>query len=315
MLLPLPGPPVEPVDLGVGVGLIVAVIAAAVAVPWDRVRPMWQTVPALTALVAVALLRDASGGASGGLAVLLLLPVVWMALYGDRTRLAIVISGVAVAIVVPLVVVGAPKYPAGGWRSAVLFVALSAVAGNSVQRLVDRSRRDAARLRDRDRERERLLARVEVLAVTDALTGLANRRAWDQRLELLAPDMPARVSLAMLDLDGFKALNDARGHMVGDQALRASAAAWRSVLRPEDLLARLGGDEFGLLLPDCALQDARDVVERMRAATLGGITCSAGVAEWDGHEAIADLVARADALLYGAKRSGGNVTSAAGVLT
>jgi diguanylate cyclase (GGDEF)-like protein len=110
------------------------------------------------------------------------------------------------------------------------------------------------------------------------------------------------VSIAVLDLDGFKALNDTHGHAAGDRCLKDCVAAWSAQLRPADLLARLGGDEFAILLPGCELADAQAVAARVRAAT-PGIGCSVGVAEWDGAESSQALHRRADRMLYAAKRA------------
>ena len=115
----------------------------------------------------------------------------------------------------------------------------------------------------------------------------------------------------MLDLDRFKDYNDERGHQAGDQLLTQAATAWHAVLRPYDVLARYGCEEFSLLLPDVDLDDAVALVERLRAATPEGESCSAGVAAWDGEEDAEALVGRADAALYEAKRSGRDRVSVA----
>ncbi len=307
-LVPLPGAPLESNDWVIGGLLVLAVWLSIVLAPWDRIPPRVQLVPLVGSLVAVALLRDATGGAGGGLGVLVLLPVVWVALYGDRLQLGVVGLGTALVWAYPLLIVGAPKYPATGWRGAALYVALSWMIGASVQRLVTRRRADAAALRERDLERERLLSRLAALAATDDLTGLANRRAWEERLGALA-DGDTPFALALFDLDGFKRLNDERGHRVGDQALKSTAAAWEVLLEPGDLLARLGGDEFGLLAPGRSPERALALVEALLAASAGIVGCSAGVAVWRG-EPPDDLQARADGLLYAAKRAGGGRTRA-----
>ena len=106
------------------------------------------------------------------------------------------------------------------------------------------------------------------------------------------------------DVDFFKNVNDERGHQAGDRLLKSAAAAWRTTLRPADVLARPGGDEFSLLLPDCDLDRARVVLERLRSATPGDATCSIGVAEWERGEPAEELARRADEALYGAKDAG-----------
>ena len=154
-------------------------------------------------------------------------------------------------------------------------------------------------------ERSDLLARLADLAATDPLTGLPNRRIFDVELEqALAAHDGSGVCVAMLDFDHFKAFNDVHGHQAGDRLLKEAAAAWRTHLRPGDLLARWGGEEFALLLPSCDVDGARAVVERLRAALPSGQTCSAGIAQWDGRETASGLVHRADTVLYRAKRDG-----------
>ena len=152
-----------------------------------------------------------------------------------------------------------------------------------------------------------LLGQLEHMARTDALTGLPNRRHWEQQLprELSRAWRDQHpICVAMLDLDHFKAYNDRRGHQAGDGLLREAAVAWRTALRPYDILARYGGEEFAVILPGCDVADAVVLVERLRAFTPEGESCSAGIAEWDGEEQPDALVGRADAALYEAKRAG-----------
>lgn len=148
------------------------------------------------------------------------------------------------------------------------------------------------------------------LARTDPLTGLANRRLWDERLALelsRAERYGGPLCVAAIDLDRFKPYNDTFGHQAGDTLLREATGAWRGVLRGSDLLSRLGGDEFAVLLPDCDLDCARGIVERLQGATPGGgdgVGTSAGLAAWRPGEDAAAVVARADAALYAAKNAG-----------
>jgi diguanylate cyclase (GGDEF)-like protein len=156
-------------------------------------------------------------------------------------------------------------------------------------------------------ERAGLLARLEAVARTDDLTGLANRRSWDEELprELARAQRSGQaVCVAMVDLDRFKRFNDELGHQAGDRLLKEAAATWRAELRATDTLARYGGEEFAVLLPACEPAQALSLLERLRAATPAGQTCSAGVASWNGAEGADSLVARADAALYEAKSAG-----------
>ena len=144
------------------------------------------------------------------------------------------------------------------------------------------------------------------LAATDPLTGLANRRSWDDKLDEeveRARRTGLPLCVVILDLDHFKRFNDSRGHQAGDDLLSAGAASWAGVLRSGDTLARLGGEEFGVLLPGCTAAAVPGLVERLIKALPEGQTCSAGVAEWAG-EPGGHTVARADEALYDAKRGG-----------
>ena len=163
-------------------------------------------------------------------------------------------------------------------------------------------------------DRADLLSRLKSVARTDDLTGLPNRRAWDEELprELARADRDGGpLSVAMLDLDSFKHYNDERGHQAGDRLLKQTAAAWSGRIRVIDVLARYGGDEFVLALPGCALDDARTLVDDLRSATPGGLTFSAGVTSWDRSEDAEGLLGRADRALYSAKRAGGDRTAGA----
>jgi diguanylate cyclase (GGDEF)-like protein len=160
-------------------------------------------------------------------------------------------------------------------------------------------------------ERADLLGRLTETALTDMLTGLPNRRAWADRLgQAIRDDEP--ICVAILDLDFFKSYNDAHGHQGGDRLLKEAAAAWRAELRTTDMLARYGGEEFVVLLPREELDAARRVVDRLRAATPRGESCSAGIARRAPGEDAAALLARADAALYEAKRTGRNRSLIAG---
>jgi diguanylate cyclase (GGDEF)-like protein/PAS domain S-box-containing protein len=156
-------------------------------------------------------------------------------------------------------------------------------------------------------EREELIAEVQSLARSDALTGLPNRRALDDRLPReMARALRAEsgLCLAIVDIDHFKAYNDAHGHLAGDAVLRNCATAWDSQLRGEDTILRFGGEEFLVVLPGCGADDAAEIVERLRAATPESQTCSAGLAQWRPGESVDELVGRADKALYEAKETG-----------
>ena len=176
-------------------------------------------------------------------------------------------------------------------------------------------------------DRKALEAKLALLATTDGLTGLANRREFDERLDLecrRAARDGTPISLILFDLDRFKRYNDTYGHQAGDECLRkVSREIRRQALRPADVAARYGGEELALLLPGTHGEGAMLVAERIRVAVedlaiehLGNapsnvVTLSGGVATgqvlMDGSESTpATLIRRADLVLYEAKRSGRN---------
>jgi len=148
---------------------------------------------------------------------------------------------------------------------------------------------------------------LDAIARTDTLTGVANRRSWDEALpaELERCRAEGRsVCVGMIDIDHFKVFNDSRGHQEGDLLLQRAAAAWSAQIRDTDLLTRYGGEEFAVILPNCSLADAALILERLREVTPDGQTCSVGVACWDGNETPVELTARADDALYASKKHG-----------
>lgn len=115
--------------------------------------------------------------------------------------------------------------------------------------------RDLTTVKQAEEQRARALSLLETTASIDSLTGLANRRAWDEALEreIARADRDGTpLCVAVLDLDHFKAFNDEHGHRSGYQLLRRCSVMWRGMLRVSDVLARYGGEEFGLCLPQCA---------------------------------------------------------------
>ena len=166
-------------------------------------------------------------------------------------------------------------------------------------------------------ELEKALDEAREAALTDPLTGALNRRGFErasQREIARAQRSDTRYAIAHIDLDDFKRLNDESGHQAGDRALRQLVELLQRSMRPTDVLARFGGEEFVLMLPDTSLQDAAAVVNRFRkdfsAQAIPGtdrkLTFSAGVAVWQGDDAIDDVIRRADAATYVAKRQGKN---------
>jgi diguanylate cyclase len=153
--------------------------------------------------------------------------------------------------------------------------------------------------------RAQLIARLSEQAGTDELTGLPNRRAWREHLALaLARSRRSGrpLSVVVLDLDGFKRVNDTRGHAAGDRLLRETTSAWSAALRDPDVLGRLGGDEFGVILEGADADAAASVVARLERSLGERCRASAGAATWTPDEDADGLLARADTAMYAHKR-------------
>ena len=157
----------------------------------------------------------------------------------------------------------------------------------------------------------RVMAEIQLQAATDSLTGLLNRRSFEQRYSVLRA-RTALVSVVMADLDEFKSLNETYGHETGDRALRLFAQVLNETVRAEDLVSRHGGEEFVLALPGCPAERVRDILDalgnRLAAAiTVAGLpqfTASFGLVEAGLAEDLPAVLARADAALFQAKREG-----------
>lgn len=181
---------------------------------------------------------------------------------------------------------------------------------------VTESKRYEQQLMQYQQELQRALQRMEVLSVTDGLTGLYNRRAFDEKLteeferarRYLLP-----LSLLLIDVDNFKQFNDAMGHTEGDGLLCSVAAMLKENARANDITARYGGDEFVVILPNTDSKVALHLAERLRANARGlclspfQVTLSIGVAALLPHmQAGRELIVSADTALYSAKRCGRN---------
>lgn len=170
-----------------------------------------------------------------------------------------------------------------------------------------------------------LRSRMETVrkeSLTDALTGLANRRSFDeaaQRAADAAITDNKPMSLIICDVDHFKKFNDTYGHAIGDQVLRLVGQCLRSNVKGKDVAARFGGEEFVVILPETTIENAarvandirktvesKKIVQKSTGKDMGTVTLSLGVAQYVQGEQIADLLNRADACLYAAKRAGRN---------
>lgn len=178
---------------------------------------------------------------------------------------------------------------------------------------------EIVQLRRRQERGDHLQKALKQMALSDPLTGLANRRAWEDELRLRVEEAQQNgrpLCLAMFDLDVFKQVNDVHGHQAGDDVLRAAAKALAANVRSHDFVARFGGDEFGVLLSNASPESAGAIVERMRQAvcnsladgSYGKVSASAGLAVIRPQDGISphDLLAAADRALREAKTTGRN---------
>jgi diguanylate cyclase (GGDEF)-like protein len=438
-----------------GVSMCVVPLAA-VSVPWARLPAWCEAVLPLGFFVVVALMRQARGGAAAGYTPLVMLPVIWLAMYGSRRQLMIAVAAMTSILVGPMLLVGPPLYPASAWTTTAVSVAVGMFAGPPVQLLVEQSRQrtadvaalgaitrsltagsdprtelcaaaglvtgarlavivernadgdyiaaagtpgldlsqlriparaetsgtaeawrtgqriyvaDVARdprvsplladltgaravlfepvTRDGRRtavlvvgfsesrarlpehalymvelvaaeiaaalDRDDLVARMAAQARTDPLTGAANRRSWDEELDrelAHAGRTGEPLTVALIDLDRFKAYNDTHGHTAGDELLRDLVTALRGELRTGDIVARWGGEEFAIAMPACDLDHGRDIASRLLRVVPGGQTMSIGLTQAGIDDTPRSLVGRADRALYAAKGAGRNQVGA-----
>jgi len=216
----------------------------------------------------------------------------------------------------------------GALQSAGSAEQIQSVVTNLVEhtrRMADQNRNANERLNQSNNEIAEMkirMADIRSEALTDPLTGLANRRAFNEQLtdctsKATVDGTP--LSLLMLDIDHFKSFNDTYGHQLGDEVIRLVAGCMSASTKGRDTAARYGGEEFAIVLPETTMQDAESIAEQIRVVvagqkivrkasrqTLGSVTLSIGVAEYRPGESEDEFISRSDAALYAAKRAGRN---------
>ena len=201
---------------------------------------------------------------------------------------------------------------------------------NNTQDMIQRNKALEEELAKSSQEMDVLrkdLEKARKQALTDSLTNLANRKAFDAEIERMvtkSAEEEEPFCLLFMDIDHFKAFNDNYGHQVGDQVLRLVAKSLTDGVKGRDFAARYGGEEFAIILPDTTLQggvkvadslrgvvEGKELVNRNTGDKLGKITLSGGVAEYVAGESIESVIERSDTALYTAKHNGRNQIAAA----
>jgi diguanylate cyclase (GGDEF)-like protein len=276
--------------------IVSAVIVLALVLYGPRLsrRALAPLGPLGVVLIAYAL--SATPGAGDG-AVLYMWPVLWSTFFFGRRGALAIVACIGVAHAVTLLVLPEASSYAGRWVDVMVSVS---VVSAVVLALAERN--------------DLLLSKLDDEARTDALTGLLNRRGFEERaaLELARMRREQRsIAVAAIDLDYFKRINDEWGHEVGDRVLAHVGALIAAESRGVDVAARIGGEEFVVLLPGCDNAAAAAYTERVRVALaardssqLPSVRLSAGIVATVAPSSIEQLLRGADSALYDAKRAG-----------
>jgi diguanylate cyclase (GGDEF)-like protein len=277
--------------------VLVSIAITVLLVIFGPHLPRWGLAPlGGLGVVLIAYALTATTGAGDG-AVLYMWPVLWATFFFGRRGAISIVACIGVAHAVTLLLLPASSSYPGRWVDVMVSVSVVAVV---VLTLVHRN--------------DLLLTRLAEEARTDALTGLLNRRGFEERalLELAHARRETRsVAVVTLDIDYFKRINDEWGHEIGDRVLARIGHLLADQSRDIDVAARFGGEEFVVLLPGCTSVDAHGFAERVRGALetepsegLPTVRMSAGVLAAVAPSGIEEMLHGADTALYSAKRAG-----------
>ena len=224
MLALLPPTSPNPSDLAAAAVLLTVLISAALLIPWARLPDWCQASPPLASFAFVALLRHAEGGADSGFAPVVMLPILWLAIYGSRAQFRLAVAATAATFFGPLLLVGPPLYPSDGWREAVIWVTLGLLAGSATQTLVDQSRHRSADVAALGAVTRALTAgsdpRPELCAAAQLVTGAAFAVLFEPHVDgtLVATAGTDGIDLGPLCIDT-------------EAEVSATAEAWRTGTR------------------------------------------------------------------------------------
>jgi len=280
------------------IGLALALFAWAVLVRCVRRPPKWLFEAGVLYSIATLSILMGAARPMGATPFFYLWPIVSCAYSFSRRMLRIAIVWMTVSLAVAM------AFFAQGPIKGIMFVSIVTCVSFMGIMISELRARGLVLVRE-----------LERASTTDPLTGLLNRRAFGLAFEReieRAVELERPLSVAVFDLDYFKALNDELGHAGGDEALRAFSGVLTSACRPGDIVARMGGEEFAVVLLGAGAADAKAIAERvgrhLREATIGeriGMSVSAGVATLDNGASTPDrLLLLADKALYGAKAAG-----------
>ena len=280
-----------------GAGLAAAAPIGSILAPPRRRWVRWPF--AFSGLPGLTLLQAETGGVASPYAILLVMGMVWFGLMASDGELR---AGIAVTVAccfVPMLVIGPPAYPVDvPLATALALVNCSVLLGlaattRQIVRLTDRLRHDANH---------------------DRLTGLLNRRGWDDVVDSHFGTRPPAAQVrvfVLVDLDQLKQVNDTLGHDRGDALLRSTADGLRRTFTDGAVVSRLGGDEFAVLLVDRREDEVLALLDRLRTESGQDGAFSAGVATAATGDSPGDVMRRADLALYEAKATGRNRTCVA----
>lgn len=279
------------------VSMTVALIAPVLSTLAPAGYRLATHVVAYAGIVGLTGMQWDHGGVSSPYAILLAMPMIWFGLVGSDREVRVVRILVVACCFVPMVVLS-DHYPWEPWLAVVLAVILLAV--NLTISLLTR-------------QTARLTGQLREAAASDQLTGLLNRRGWEEVTAHELAKVPAGtyVSVVLVDLDGLKRLNDTMGHDEGDRELQATGERLAGAFGQEAAVSRLGGDEFALLLVDRTADQVHGRLEDLRRSTPERGAFSAGIAAMGPGETLRDAMRRADLALYEVKSTGRGRTALA----